>query len=586
MDERKIAYFSMEIAVDSQIPTYSGGLGILAGDTIRSAADLEIPMVAVTLLYRKGYFFQRIDSNGWQIEEPSNWVVEDFLEEMPPRVSGILEGRTVTYRAWKYEVTGVSGFKVPVYFIDTDIPENSEWDRSLTQNLYGGNPKYRLCQETLLGIGGVKMLNALGYANIERYHMNEGHASLLTLELLEEEAKKAGRNSVTHDDIEAVKKKCIFTTHTPVPAGHDQFPMELVTQVLGHHNDFIDMGDVLCVNVFERILGQGKDCFNIKDSTPGTLALNMTYLALNLSHYVNGVAKKHGEVSNLMFAGYHIDAITNGVHAQTWASAPFQELFDKYVSGWKQDNFSLRYALSIPEEELWLAHMKTKKELINYVNREANAGMDPDVFTIGFARRSTPYKRGDLLFTDIERLKNISTKSSPVQIIYSGKAHPNDDGGKAIIQRIFQFKEQLKNDIKIAYLENYDFSLGKMMTAGVDIWLNTPMPPLEASGTSGMKAALNGVPSLSILDGWWIEGHIEGVTGWSVGERGAGKTENPDKSKDANALYDKLENAIIPLFYNNRNHFIHIMRHVIALNGSFFNTQRMLQQYVLNAYFR
>lgn len=586
MDERKIAYFSMEIAVDSQIPTYSGGLGILAGDTIRSAADLEIPMVAVTLLYRKGYFFQRIDFNGQQIEEPSNWVVEDFLEEMPSRVSGILEGRTVTYRSWKYEVTGVSGYKIPVYFLDTDIPDNSEWDRTLTQNLYGGDKKYRLCQEALLGIGGVKMLNALGYDSIERYHMNEGHASLLTLELLEEEAIKAGRSSVIHDDIEAVKKKCIFTTHTPVPAGHDQFSMELLNEVLGHHDNFIDMKDVLCLNVFERILGQGRDYLNAEDFAPGKRALNMTYLALNLSHYVNGVAKKHGEVSNLMFAGYHIDAITNGVHAQTWASEPIQELFDRYISGWKQDNFSLRYALSIPEDELWPAHMKAKKELVNYVNRETNAGMDSEAFTIGFARRSTAYKRGDLFFTDIERLKGISTKPFPVQIIYSGKAHPNDDGGKAIIQRIFQFKERLKNDIKIAYLENYDFSLGKMMTSGVDLWLNTPKPPLEASGTSGMKAALNGVPSLSILDGWWIEGHIEGVTGWSIGERSTGKTEESDDSKDAKALYDKLENVIIPLFYNNRSRFIHIMRHVIALNGSFFNTQRMLQQYVLNAYFR
>jgi len=586
MDERKIAYFSMEIAVDPHIPTYSGGLGILAGDTIRSAADLEIPMVAVTLLYRKGYFFQHIDSKGWQTEEPVNWVVEDLLEEKSPRISGILEGRTVLYRAWKYEVTGINGFKVPVYFLDTDLPENSEWDRSLTQHLYGGDQKYRLCQEAILGIGGVKILNALGYTEIERYHMNEGHASLLTLALLEEEAKKNGRDSVTHEDIETVKKKCIFTTHTPVPAGHDQFPMDLLYQVLGHHDNFIDMSDVLCTNVFERILGQGKEGVNIKDPAADMRTLNMTYLALNLSHYVNGVAKKHGEVSNLMFAGYHIDAITNGVHAQTWASEPVQELFDRYISGWRQDNFSLRYALNIPENELWIAHMKAKKELIGYVNRETNAGMDSEAYTIGFARRATPYKRGDLLFTDIERLKSISTQSAPIQIIYSGKAHPNDNGGKAIIQRIFQFKEQLKNNVKIVYLDNYDFSLGKMITSGVDTWLNTPMPPLEASGTSGMKAALNGIPSLSILDGWWIEGHIEGVTGWSIGDRTADVSEEPNSSKDAEALYDKLQNVIIPMFYNNRNHFIHIMRHVIALNGSFFNTQRMLQQYVLNAYFR
>ncbi|HXG31449.1 MAG TPA: alpha-glucan family phosphorylase [Thermodesulfobacteriota bacterium] len=561
-DDRSIAYFSMEIALEAGMPTYSGGLGVLAGDTIRSAADLRVPMVAVTLLHRKGYFYQRLDANGWQTEEAVEWAIGDFLEEMPGRVSLTLEGRTVFLRCWKYEVSGIGGFNVPVYFLDTDVSENSEWDRTLTHFLYGGDQRYRLCQEVVLGIGGVRMLRALGYYNIERFHMNEGHSSLLTLELLDEEARKAGRETISRSDIELVRRRCVFTTHTPVPAGHDQFPLDLVARVLGRREVF-DMKDVFC-------------CENL---------LNMTFLGFNLSHYINGVAKKHGEVSRLMFAGYKIDAITNGVHAATWVSKPFQGLFDRYLPGWREDNFNLRYALKIPREDVWRAHAQAKERLIRYVNRSTNAGMDMDVLTIGFARRATTYKRGDLLFTDIERIKGISSKAGPFQVVYSGKAHPQDRGGKEVIKRIFDAKNLLRDHVRVVYLNNYDLELAKVIIPGVDVWLNTPQPPLEASGTSGMKAAMNGVPSLSVLDGWWIEGHIEGVTGWSIGENEIAIGESHDSSKDALYLYEKLERDIIPLFYRERDRFIDMMRYSIALNGSFFNTQRMLQQYVLKAYF-
>ena len=563
-DRRTVAYFSMEIALDNGIPTYSGGLGVLAGDTIRSAADLEVPMVAVTLLHRKGYFYQKIDPSGWQKEEPVEWVVQDYLEEMAPRVTITLEGRAVQLRAWKYDVRGVKEHRVPVYFLDANLPENSEKDRGLTDFLYGGDTTYRLGQEIILGIGGVRILRALGNKDVERFHMNEGHASLLTLELLQEEANKGGKEKISSEDVEAVRKKCVFTTHTPVASGHDQFPMDLVNRVLEHRKMFSDLKDILC---HEGLL-------------------NMTYLALNLSHYVNGVAKKHGEVSRLMFAGYGIDAITNGVHAATWVTDPFQSLYDQYIPGWKEDNFSLRYALSIPRQEIWKAHMEAKKELIRYVNRETNAGMDVDVLTLGFARRAATYKRGDLLFTETDRLKVIAKTVGPFQIVFGGKAHPRDEKGKEIIKRIFQMKEVLKGDIRIVYLENYDMELGKIITSGVDVWLNTPQRPYEASGTSGMKAALNGVPSLSVLDGWWIEGHIEGITGWSIGENEGRMGENHDPSQDATFLYQKLEHVVIPLFYQKQDRFIDVMRHTIALNGSFFNTQRMLQQYVLNAYFR
>ncbi len=561
-DERKVAYFSMEIALEPGIPTYSGGLGVLAGDTIRAAVDLKVPLVAMTLLHRKGYFRQRIDPSGWQTEEPVDWRVEDFLNEMPQRVSVTIEGRTVHVRPWKYVARRDGGYDVPVYFLDADLPENSEWDRTLTHFLYGGDQHYRLCQEVVLGIGGVKMVRALGYGNIDRFHMNEGHASLLTLELVDEEVRKGRRNSISHGDIEAVRKKCVFTTHTPVAAGHDQFPMDLVNRVLGRR-EIYDMKDVFCC--------EGK--------------LNMTYLALNLSHYVNGVAKKHGEVSRLMFAGYNIDAITNGVHVATWTAPPFQTLYDRYIPGWKQDSFSLRYALSIPKRDLWEAHAQAKRSLIELVNQRTRIGMDGDAFTLGFARRAATYKRADLLFSDIERLKNIASTVGSLQVVYGGKAHSQDQGGKELIKRIFEVKVSLGAKVKVAYLENYDLELGKMITSGVDVWLNTPQPPLEASGTSGMKAALNGVPSLSVLDGWWIEGCIEGMTGWSIGPNERGGESVKDHSKDAISLYDKLEQTVLPLFYRDRNGFSEVMRHAIALNGSFFNTHRMILQYVEKAYF-
>ena len=561
-NERKIAYFSMEVGLETDMPTYSGGLGVLAGDTIRSAAELDVPMAAVTLLHREGYFYQKLDENGVQNEEPVQWVVEDFLKPLDEIVTVNLEDRQVKLKAWKYEVNRSGRNSVPVYFLDTNLPENSDWDRTLTDHLYGNDTYYRLCQEIILGIGGVRMLRALGHNQIDRFHMNEGHAAFLTLELLKEQCEAAGRDSISEEDIEAVRSKCVFTTHTPVPAGQDKFPVEEVQKLLNNHP---------CLQVSDLITHDG--------------TFNMTYLALTLSHYVNGVAKKHGEISSHMYAPYRIDSITNGVHVATWTSQPFRDLFDKYIPGWRQDNFNLRYALSIPDSEIWQAHMQAKRQLIHYVNHETNKGMDTDILTLGFARRAATYKRADLLLSNIERLKEVYSKAGPFQIIYAGKAHPKDQQGKELIQRIFQAIKALNSDIKVAYLENYDIQLGKLLTAGVDVWVNTPMPPMEASGTSGMKAALNGVPSFSILDGWWIEGCIEGITGWAIGHNGRDTETERDTKQDASALFDKLESTIIPIYYNRPEQFRCIMSHSIALNGSFFNTQRMVQQYVLKAYF-
>lgn len=554
--DRKIAYFSMEICVDARIPTYSGGLGILAGDMIRSSADLGVSLVGVTLLYKKGYLHQKVGKEGIQQELPEEWNPQDYMQLLPNKILIEIEGRKVWVQAWLFYIKGLDSYCVPVFFLDTDLPENSVYDRSLSDFLYGGDKRYRLAQEIVLGIGGVRMLRELGFNNISKYHMNEGHASLLTLELLNhynhQEEKWSNRT------IEKVKNLCIFTTHTPVPAGMDQFSYELVGKVLGR-----PIPDSLL-----KELG-------------GEERLNMTALALNLSHYVNGVAKRHGAVSQEMFPGYHIDSITNGVHSATWVCPHFQKLYDRYIPGWRNDSFSLRYALSIPDEEVWQTHQEAKKILIDSIFQETGVQLDPEVLTIGFARRATAYKRADLIFYDINRLVDISRKYGKIQLVFSGKAHPKDWAGKELIRKIVQVSQQLRGQIEVVYLENYNINLAKRMVSGVDLWLNTPKKPQEASGTSGMKAAHNGIPSLSILDGWWIEGCIEGFTGWSIGS--APDIESSDQ-EEAASLYDKLQNIVIPIYYKNRGKWINIMRHCIAMNASFFNTHRMVLQYGLNAY--
>ncbi len=553
--ERSIAYFSMEIAIDSRIPTYSGGLGILAGDTLRSCADLKVPVVGVTLLYEKGYFYQKLDDQGNQYEMPVSWNPEDYLRPLSEKIEVQIEGRAVWVKAWQYDIAGITGCSLPVIFLDTNLRENSDLDRGLTSYLYGGDEKYRFSQEIILGIGGIRILRKLGYTEIKKYHMNEGHASLFALELLRE--RKENEDAMW--DFEEVRKACVFTTHTPVSAGHDRFSYDLVKNVLREY---------MPLEVIKMVGGSD--------------TLNMTFLALNLSHYVNGVAKKHGEVSRGMFPEYSIDSITNGVHSYTWTSDSFKRLYDKYIPGWTLDSFSLRYSLGIPKQEIWKAHLESKKVLIDFVNKETNVGMDYDTFTIGFARRATPYKRMHLVFYDIERLRRISREVGKIQFIFAGKAHPKDWPGKELIKKIFGVSSQLKDDVKMVYLVNYDVEIAKMLTSGVDVWLNTPQTSMEASGTSGMKAVHNGIPNFSVLDGWWIEGHIEGITGWSIGSKSA----ESDDWREAQEIYDKFENVILPMYYKDKERWTEVMRHCIAFNASFFNTQRMVQQYVLNAYLR
>jgi len=579
----------MEIALENAMPSYSGGLGVLAGDTIRAAADIRLPMVAVSLLYRKGYFRQRLSDEGAQTEEPVEWDVEKFLLEEAPRVIVSLEDRRVELRAWRYSVKGVRGYEVPVYFLDADLPENDPRDRELTGSLYGGDPYYRLSQEVLLGIGGVRMLRALGHTELMRYHMNEGHAALLTIELLDEETQLSGHTSIKADDIERVRSKSVFTTHTPVPAGHDKFPVEYLTRLFPDLSRMFDGKDPSSVDLIKGILQVEQSYPDLQEAARRGASLNMTHLALSLSNYINGVAKLHGEVSRRMFPNVPIEAITNGVHAATWASPSFRDLFDRLIPSWREDNYSLRGALGLPPEEVWAAHLLAKHDLLELVRKKTGLKLDPEAFTIGFARRATGYKRADLLLSDLDRLRQIAKNAGSFQVVFAGKAHPNDGGGKEIIKRIFKAKKALKKAVPVVFLDNYDLDIGGKLTAGGDLWLNTPQYPLEASGTSGMKAALNGVPSLSILDGWWVEGHIEGVTGWSIGEphrSGPAPDIATNNAADAESLYSQLENVILPLFYEERSRYLAVMQHAIAINGSFFNTQRMVQQYITDAYLR
>jgi starch phosphorylase len=453
----------------------------------------------------------------------------------------------------------VSGREVPVYLLDTQLPENSDYDRTLTDCLYGGDARYRLCQEVVLGMGGAAMLRELGIGGGAHYHLNEGHSALLTLCLLQWQLEARSGFRPEEEDLEQVRRRVIFTTHTPVPAGHDKFPLSLVESVLG-----------------ETPYSLLRSAELLDESE-----LNMTHLVLRLSRFVNGVAMKHREVSQGMFPSFPIDSITNGVHAATWTSPPFARVFDKRIPEWRTDNLYLRYAVGIPLDEIRAAHAEAKERLIATIRERTGVELDSRVFTIGFGRRATPYKRADLLFADTDRLARIADKVGPLQIIFAGKAHPHDGGGKELIRHIYQAADKLKDRIKVVYVQNYEMAFAGQMVAGVDLWLNNPMKPLEASGTSGMKAALNGVPSLSVLDGWWIEGHVEGVTGWSIG----GLEPDEDQSKDASEIYLKLERVILPLYYGLPFGYAEVMRSAIALNGSFFNTQRMVEQYVRNAYF-
>jgi len=575
--EARVAYFTMEVGLDDALPTYSGGLGVLAGDYLRSAADLHMPLVAVTLLYRDGYFRQIVDAHGRQSEEPVQWRPEDVLERLDVTVEVEISGRSVRAVAWHREVVGVTGGTVAVYFLDTDLEANAEEDRSLTDKLYGGDERHRLSQEALLGIGGVDLLEALGCSELTTFHMNEGHSSLLTLRLMERlgsgpgvgsgagagtgvAAAAAGLDVAAAAGVDAaaaqksVRDRCVFTTHTPVPAGHDRFPAALVREVLG-----------------ERRAGLLEELGLLEGGE-----LNMTELGVAASRYVNAVSRRHQRVAREMLAGVDVASITNGVHSSRWASPEIARLLDEYAEGWRRDSSLLRYAIELPLETLAAAHDAAKRRLLSAVKARSGVRLERGALTIGLARRITPYKQTTLLFSDLDRVRAIA-EAAPLQVVCAGKAHPRDEPGKALIEQLVRAAESLAGAVTVAFVENYDLEVAALLCAGCDLWLNNPAKPNEASGTSGMKAAVNGVPSLSVLDGWWIEGWVEGVTGWAIGGL-------DDDEATAGELYDKLEHAVLPTYYEDRDAYLAIGRNAVALNGSFFSTDRMAREYALLAY--
>jgi starch phosphorylase len=555
--EPRTAYFSMEIALRSDIPTYAGGLGVLAGDVMRTAADLELPLVGVTLVSRAGYFQQEIDAQGRQVEREDRWDPAAHCVPLKAAVAVSLEGRDVWVFAWLFVVASATGGKAPVILLDTDLPVNHPQDRGITHFLYGGDQAYRLKQEAVLGIAGTRMLRALEF-DINQYHMNEGHAALLALELLRE--NRYSRNDLRPGespyDLHRVRRLCNFTTHTPVEAGQDKFPYELVRHILG---EIVELPTL--------------------KATAGDQALNMTLLALNLSDYVNGVAKRHVEVSRQLFPGFQLHSITNGVHPFTWTSPSFAKLFDRYLPGWAYEPELLIRADTIADAEIESAHLDAKDRLIDVVKRSANVTLQRDLPILGYARRMTAYKRPDLLFADLARLRSIAQRY-PFQIVLAGKAHPRDAAGKEMIKLLHDHARALKGVIPVAFVPNYDIQSAATIIAGVDVWLNTPLPPLEASGTSGMKAAFNGVPQLSVLDGWWAEACIEGVTGWAIGA----PSQSPETH--ARALYDKLEQAVLRCFHEDRPGWVGLMKSAIAKNAVSFNSHRMMRRYVVEAYLR
>jgi starch phosphorylase len=558
-----VAYFSMEVMLETDIPTYAGGLGVLAGDLLRSCADLKVPAVGISLVYSGKFMKQIVHPDGSQEFEERDWQKSDQLQQLPDQVKIIIDNTEVTVGCWRYDIVGLDEFVVPVYLLDLDLMENPQWIREITQNLYDvSKDYYRISQEIVLGIGGVKMLRQLGYHDIKTYHINEGHGSLATLELLAE-------NNYSDD---AVRKLCVFTTHTPMPEGHDKFGYDFVFKYAGKYLPW-----------HIRNLA-GNDC------------LNMTLLGMNLSHASLAVSAKHQKVSEHLFPGYHFGYVTNGVHHRTWVGSYVQDLFEHYIPGWLQDPSLLKNAVEkLPDDALWLVHKESKNELITYVNKHMPNVLpyvgyemkpwdyfDTHTLTISLARRPVAYKRPLLIYKDIERLARIG--AGKIQIIQCGRSHPHDPISQDFIHQIIEISNRLKGVMKIAFLENYSPKITRQLVAGTDVWLNTPRRPLEASGTSGMKAAANGVLNFSVLDGWWIEGYAaDPLAGFAIGPSDDRVEPDNDDNADAVDLYNLLETEVVPLYYDRRPEWIKRMKHAISLAG-FFNTHRCLSEYQQKAW--
>ena len=539
-----VGYFTAEIGLWSELHTYSGGLGVLAGDHVKSAADAEVPLVGVTLVYRKGYGRQHLDKDGIQTETYRDLDPAQHMQDTGMEISLPLDDGELWTKVWRADITGVSGHVVPVYFLDTFHPKNSEKHLELGLTLYGGDDWVRIRQEYLLGVGGLRLLDKLGL-EVDGLHLNEGHCTFALLEML-------GKGWTR----EQLAKRVLFTTHTPVPAGHDRFEWEAVEEVLG---------DLLPADAKQLVIDAG-------DPEEGR-RISMSHLAVALSGPVNAVSNLNAWVASSMFADQHIAPITNGVHHITWTSPMMADLFDKQLPGWREDPTKLAHAGKIPTEDLAGARDVARKVLRELVQTSTGVKLDENRLTIGFARRFATYKRANLVFSDLERLREIG--AGKVQFVFSGKAHPRDEGGKALIKSIFDSAKDLENEIPVAFLEDYSMATGLAMTGGVDIWLNNPIRPMEASGTSGMKAAMNGVPNCSILDGWWPEGCEHGVNGWAIGEA----DDERDDVRDAKNVLDVIENEVLPAWNEGDEKWCEIMRASIATSARFTGA-RMISDYL------
>lgn len=600
LDDFRVGYFSAEFGLHNSLPIYSGGLGILSGDHAKEASDLGIPLVGVGFMYPQGYFRQLIPSHGWQeavyeLLDMSKAPVRpiDASDGHELKISVRMGDRQVYARVWHVQVG-----RVPLYLLDTDVDENDPWDRELSARLYSGDSELRIRQEIMLGIGGVRALRALNI-HPSVWHMNEGHSAFLTLECIRELVS----SGVGFDEAApSVRAKSLFTTHTPVPAGHDAFPFHMVEKYFAGYWDEIGLDR-------DQFFDLGRH-----EEEWGT-SFNMTVLALRMSGQANGVSKLHGQISRRMWnsvwpeknvADVPIGHVTNGIHVPTWIPVETHELLNKYLGpDWldRHDEAATWERINdIPDHELWGLHVGLKRKMIGFFRERLRRSwvsgtsdatqiltggtfLDPDALTIGFARRFATYKRATLIFHDLDRLRRIVLdKDRPLQIIFAGKAHPADDPGKLLIQSVYNLAKHNQLGGRVAFIEDYDMHLARYLVQGVDVWLNTPRRPREASGTSGQKAALNGIPNLSILDGWWAEGY-NGANGWSIGSDREFEVPELQDSVDAGAIYDLLEEEVVPLFYDRDRDdiprgWLAIMRESMRSNAPLYSSRRMLKQYV------
>lgn len=599
-----IAYFSAEFGLHSSIPIYSGGLGILAGDHCKEASDLGVPIVGVGFMYPQGYFHQRISPDGWQQAEYEafNRLESPIHQALTPsgapcRITVDMGHRAVSAVVWHVRVG-----RAVLYLIDTDVPENAPSDRELSARLYGGDQEVRLCQEILLGIGGVRVLRALDLSPIV-WHANEGHSAFLTLERLREYAQGG---SPFAEAAELVRRSTVFTTHTPVPAGHDVFPPHLIEQYFQGY--------------WEQ-LGLTRDGFFRLGEHPDTpqVGFNMTVLAIRLSGHLNGVSREHGHVSRTMWQSLWpnrpaeqvpIRSITNGIHVPTWIAPELHDLYSKHLGpDWieRSDDPAIWYRVTdIPDAELWVVRQTLKRKLMSFIRERARAGwmawrleapqvlaggtlLDPEALTIGFARRFATYKRATLVFHTLNRLQHLlQDRWRPVQIMFAGKAHPADEPGRQFIHQVYSFCKDHGLGGHIAFLEDYDMHMAKFLVQGVDVWLNTPRPPMEASGTSGQKAALNGVPHLSVLDGWWHEGY-DGGNGWAIPLSSDLSDPRVVDAHDAEHLYRILEQDVVPLYYTRDRDgiprgWIQVVKDAIRTTVPRFCARRMVKEYMQLCY--